>query len=451
MFKKRAVLAIIVSIIIIVSTTFGTLMFLDRRDYRIFLSNQYQRNLYDVISNVEALQVALSKATITASPRQSLILFSEIWRLSSTAQDKLNALPISHIAISQTSKYLSQVADFGYTLLKVNNNGGKISEAEWSNVDKLRDYAGYLSTQLHQLEQELSEGKVEWGEIKRRASSLFQRADQNSVDVKFQSIAQEMQQYPTLIYDGPFSENILNIKPKILSQPEISIDKAKETAQNVIGKDVVESISVYSDKSGETVPSYALSVKRKGSKNPDINIDISKNGGQIVFLLDERDIKETKIDIKTAIQHGTSFLENMGYKGMIPTYTLKYDNIVIVNYVLLQNKVVVYPDQIKLKIALDNGSIVGVEAQHYLVAHETRTIPKPKITPEKAAKNVSQKLSIDNIRLSIIPMESTREVLCYEFYGNYNGEKYIVYINAVDGTEERILKVLETPNGELTM
>jgi germination protein YpeB len=230
MFKKRAVLAIIVSLIVIVSTTFGTLMFLDRRDYRIFLSNQYQRNLYDVISNVEALQVALSKATVTASPKQSLLLFSEIWRLSSSAQDKLNALPVSHNAISQTSKYLSQVADFGYTLLKVNNSGGKISDEEWSNVDKLRDYAGYLDTQLHQLEQELSEGKVEWGEIKSRASSIFQKADQNAVDVKFQSIAQEMQQYPTLIYDGPFSENTLNIKPKILSQPEISLDKAKEIA-----------------------------------------------------------------------------------------------------------------------------------------------------------------------------------------------------------------------------
>lgn len=451
MFKKRSILAIIVSLIVIGSTTFGTLMFLDRRDYRIYLSNQYQRNLYDVISNVEALQVDLSKATITASSKQSLILFTEIWRLSSTAQDKLNALPISHIAISQTSKYLSQVADFAYTLLKVDNSGGKVSDEQWSNVDKLKDYAGYLDIQLHQIEKDISEGKVEWSEIKNRASSIFQKANQNSVDVKFEAIAKELQQYPTLIYDGPFSENTLNIKPKILSQPEMSIENAKKVAKKVIGNDKVESISVYSDKTGEKVPVYAFSITRKGTKKPDTYIDVSKNGGQIVYFLDEREVKESKIDIKTAIKYGTVFLDKQGYKGMIPTYTLKYDNIALVCYVLVQNKVVIYPDQIKLKIALDNGEIVGVEAQHYLIAHDNRTIQKPKITAQQALKSLSNKLNIENIRLSIIPMDSSKEVFCYEFYGNYNGEKYIVYINALDKTEERILKVLQTPNGELTM
>lgn len=43
MFNKRSFLAIIVSIIIVFTTTFGMLMYLDRRDYRIFLGNQYQK------------------------------------------------------------------------------------------------------------------------------------------------------------------------------------------------------------------------------------------------------------------------------------------------------------------------------------------------------------------------------------------------------------------------
>jgi spore germination protein len=40
---------------------------------------------------------------------------------------------------------------------------------------------------------------------------------------------------------------------------------------------------------------------------------------------------------------------------MIPTYSLRYDNIAVINYVYTEDKVVIYPDQIKLKIALDNG------------------------------------------------------------------------------------------------
>lgn len=451
MFKKRSVLAIIVSIIVVGTSTFGTLMYLDRRDYRNYLQNQYQRNLYDLTANVESLQVSLSKVSVTASPKQSLLLFGEIWRVASSAQDKLNALPITHVAISETSKFLSQVADFSFALLRANNQGTSISDAEWSNVEKLRDYSGYLRTQLAALEREVADGRINWGEIKHEGREIFMKTAQNPVDLKFKTIADEMQQYPTLIYDGPFSENVLNIKPRVLKEGEISLEKAKEIAGNIIGKDKVESISVYSDKTGETIPSYALSAKIKGRKNEDVNIDISKNGGKIVYMLDPRVIPNAKLDMKAASERGIKYLSSLGYNDMIPSYSLKYDNVAVINYIYVKDKVVVYPDQIKLKIALDNGDIVGIESQHYLIAHEDRQIQKPRISVQDAQKNVSKKLDIKNIRLSVIPMESRREVLCYEFYGDYEGEKYIVYINALDGTEERILKILETENGELTM
>ncbi|MDF2671878.1 MAG: ypeB, partial [Clostridiales bacterium] len=145
MFKKRAFLAIVVSVMIAGTSTFGTLMYLDRRDYRNYLENQYSRNLYDLISDVENLQVALSKVEIAGSPKRSLLLFSDIWKDANTAQFKLNSLPISHVAISQTSKFLSQVGDFCYALLKATNSGETLSQTEWTNVTKLRDYAGYLT------------------------------------------------------------------------------------------------------------------------------------------------------------------------------------------------------------------------------------------------------------------------------------------------------------------
>lgn len=450
MFKKRALLAIVVSIIIAGTSTFGTLMYLDRRDYRNFLQNQYLRNLYDLISDVENIQVSLSKVRIAGSKR-SLLLFGEIWKDSSTAQYKLNALPVSHAAIFNTSKFLSQVGDFCYTLLKASNKGETLSETELNNVEKLKDYAGYLSLQLHQLEQEVEEGNLRWGDLKQGANRVSKVQANDPIDLKFQQIAEEMQQYPTLIYDGPFAENTLNIKPKVLSESQITLDQAKKSAAQILGTDRVDGMSIYSDKTGETIPSYALSVKMKGRKDGNVNIDISKNGGKVIYMLDSRDVGKEKINVKDAITLGTKFMDRIGYNDMVPSYALKYDSVAVINYVHVVDKVIIYPDQIKLKVALDNGDIIGIESRQYLTAHGSRTLAKPKISVKDAKTNISKKLNITNIRLAVIPMESTREVLCYEFYGEYGGEKYIVYINAVDGSEERILKVLETPNGELTM
>ncbi|TDT62349.1 germination protein YpeB [Fonticella tunisiensis] len=451
MFKKRAVLAIIVSIIIAGSTTFGTLMYLESRDYRNVLQSQYERSLYNLVSDVEQIQVSMSKIPVSASQKQSLLMFADVWRQANAAQERLNSLPISNAALQDVSKYLSQVGDFCYALLKAANRGESLTQTEWNNFDKLKSYSQYLSTQIHALEQDVSQGRMDWGEIRTAGKEIFEKRLQNSVETKFEQIAESMQKYPTLIYDGPFSENVLNIKPRVLSEKEISLGKAKEIAANILGKDKVESISQYSDKKGERIPAYALSVKMKGRRDGEVNIDISKNGGHVVYMLDSRDVNEDKIGMKAAVERGRKFLESIGYRDMIPTFSLKYDSTALVNYVYVDGKHVVYPDQIKLKIALDNGDIVGIESQHYLIAHYDRDIPNPRITPEEARKNVSQKLNIRNVRLAVIPMESLREVYCYEFYGDYDGEKYIVYINSQDGNEERILKIMDTPNGELTM
>ena len=451
MFKKRAVLAIIVSIIIAGSTTFGTLMYLESRDYRNVLQSQYERSLYNLVSDVEQIQVSMSKIPVSASQKQSLLMFADVWRQANAAQERLNSLPISNAALQDVSKYLSQVGDFCYALLKAANRGESLTQSEWNNFDKLKNYSQYLSTQIHALEQDVSQGRMDWGEIRTAGREIFEKKLQNSVETKFEQIAESMQKYPTLIYDGPFSENVLNIKPRVLSEKEISLDKAKEIAANILGKDKVESISQYSDKKGERIPAYALSVKMKGRRDGEVNIDISKNGGHVVYMLDSRDVNGDKIGMKEAVERGRKFLESIGYKDMIPTFSLKYDSTALVNYVYVDGNHVVYPDQIKLKIALDNGDIVGIESQHYLIAHYDRDIPNPRITPEEARKNVSQKLNIRNVRLAVIPMESLREVYCYEFYGDYDGEKYIVYINSQDGNEERILKIMDTPNGELTM
>jgi spore germination protein len=451
MFKKRSLLAIIVAVIVTGSVTFGTVMYNENRLYRNYLQAQFQRSLYNLITDVENMQVALSKTSVTASPKQSLLLFGEISREASTAQERLNALPIAHNAVAQTSKFLAQVGDFSYALLKSNNRGEGLSDGDWTNVEKLRDFAGYLTIQLQDLENEIAAGNINWGEVKNERLQFIEKDLNSPMDIKFENISEQMQEYPTLIYDGPFAENVLNIKPKILSEEEISLDKAKEIATELVGKDEVQSISLYSDKSGGSIPVYALSVDIKGREEGNVNIDISKNGGKPVYMLDSREVSKGKISVKEAINIGKKYLEKNGYKDMIPSFSLRYDNVAVINYIYVQDKVVIYPDQIKLKVALDNGDIVGIESQHYLTAHTSRTIQKPRITSDEARKNVSQRLEVKNIRLTIIPMESRREVFCYEFYGKHNGEDYIVYINAMDGTEERILKVLETPNGELTM
>lgn len=130
---------------------------------------------------------------------------------------------------------------------------------------------------------------------------------------------------------------------------------------------------------------------------------------------------------------------------------MKADGSVQFNFVPVQDEVYLYPDIVKVKVALDNGDIIGFDATAYYMNHTERKLEKPKLTEKEAEQKVNKNLKIEGRKLTLIPLESGKEVLAYEFKGTYKGDTFYVYINALNGNEEKILKVIKTEHGDLTM
>ncbi|WP_138205947.1 germination protein YpeB [Haloimpatiens lingqiaonensis] len=451
--RKRMIYTIISTFIVVFSTTFAILMTLERTDYRNYLQGEYSKNMYQLINSVQNIRTNLGKSSIVGSKEQSMVVFSEIFRHTSIANDKLHSMPIQQQDMDKTSRFLSQVGDFCYTLTKNISEGKELTDKDYENIDLLELESYELEQRLARVVDEINEGKVKWGEIRKKTSGVLAKSDtENAISTKFTNIQKQIVQYPALIYDGPFSDNLMEIKPKVYKEKKISADKAKNYVVEIIGKDKIQNINLKGEENKVNIDSYRFEADIKGDKNRNIICEVSKNGGRIVYLLDNKNVGKDKINIDKAVEYGKNFLEKSGYKNMEPSYTLKYDSTALINYVYKQGDVTVYPDQIKLKIALDNGDIIGIESEKYLISHEEgRKIPKPKISLEEARKKVGKRLAVDSTRLAIIPTETNKEVLCYEFKGNYKDKQFIVYINALTGYEERIIQIINTPNGNLTI
>lgn len=450
--KKRMIYTAVVTLIVVFSSTFAILMTLERTDYRNYLQGEYSKNMYDLINAVQNVRVDLGKASIVGSKEQSIVVFEDIFRYSSMANDKLNSLPISDEITGNTNKFLSQVGDFCYTLGKVSSEGRQLTEEDYKTIDRLKNESFSLEQQLKRVSDEVNEGNIKWGEIRKKTSKVLANSKQEPISEKFQSIQKQVTQYPALIYDGPFSDNVLEINPKINSQKQVSQKEAEEIVRNIIGKNKIQSIELKTNSGKQKIAAYRFSATIKGRDDKKVTCEISKNGGRVLYLIDDRNINRTTIDAKKAIDIGNKYLVSIGYKNMMPTYTLNYGDVVVINYVYNEKNVVIYPDQIKLKIALDDGGIVGIESEKYLVSHEeNRNIPSPKITENKARERVGKRLNIKSVRLAIIPTDTNKEVLCYEFSGSYKEDNFIVYIDATTGYEQRIVQIINTPNGQLTM
>ena len=162
-------------------------------------------------------------------------------------------------------------------------------------------------------------------------------------------------------------------------------------------------------------------------------------------------MSDKKISENDAIDKGKEFLKNNNIGSMKETYYLTNENILTINYAYYQDETIIYPDLIKVKVALDNGEVLGIEATNYLNNHiEKRDLGNYKISSDEAKKMVSPKVQIASIDKAVIPTEYNTEINCYEIKGKIEDNDFLLFINGETGEEEDILMVVNTPNGTLT-
>lgn len=130
-----------------------------------------------------------------------------------------------------------------------------------------------------------------------------------------------------------------------------------------------------------------------------------------------REINEENISQEEAVNIGKNFLLEKGYNSMKETYYLNQNGCLVINYAYSENDVIMYPDLIKVKVALDNGEILGMESAGYLNCHTQREKLKGTITADKAKEKINKRLEILSQNLAIIPTKYNTEILCWEFKG----------------------------------
>ena len=126
------------------------------------------------------------------------------------------------------------------------------------------------------------------------------------------------------------------------------------------------------------------------------------------------------------------------------------ENTITISFAAVQEDVICYPDLIKVKVALDNGEILMVEANGYIF-NNTRRVINPVNDESKAKEKINPNLNLENTRLAFIPTESKDEVLCYGFLGSIEDKRFLVYINADTLVTEKIYILLDTSGGTLAI
>ena len=446
--NKAYIIAAIVVFIVVVGGLISVIVN-NKNETKTASQNTYNMAFYEVVDYVQNVETYLAKSLISSTPEHGAETLTNVWREANLAQAYLSQLPIESQELANTEKFLNQVSDYRYSLSRKNIYNESLSDEDLKNLKDLHKYSIELENTLNQLSDDINSGRIKWDELTNKGTTAFaQQVSTSSMD-GFSNLEENFHQYSGLIYDGAFSEHLTNGEKKGLTGDDIDEDIAKQKAIDFIGKDNVQNIESLGFSENATIPEYNFSVKTNSENS--ISISISKKGGHIVYMNSNRDVNSEIISQEEANVKGKEFLNNHGFMNMKETYYLKQDGIVTINYAYVQNDVVVYSDLIKVKVALDNGEVLGIETTGYLNNHTQRDTSNVKISKESAKKTLNKDLQIASDGLAIIPTEFKTEILCYEFKGKVDDKEFLVYINAENGREEDILIITNTPNGTLTM
>lgn len=421
------------------------------KNMQIKIENNYNRAFHELVDYVDDIDTLLQKSMLVSTPSQMAAISGELFRETSAAKACLGQLPVSEVQLENTEKFLSQVGDYTYVLSQNVINNGAISENDYNNLNSLGKYASTLNGALLSMQTDIYDGKISFGKVESEMNAHLSTVASaaGSILSDFEGVEKEFQEYPSLIYDGPFSEHIEKIQPVMFeNKKDISKEAALSVAKKFLG-DKGRNLVYETESANNIFPSYSF-VAQNDNGNV-INIAITKKGGFPVYFTENRETGEEKLELSEAVQKAREFLYNRGYVSLKESYYEKSNGIATVNFAYEQGGVICYSDLIKVKVALDNGEILGTEMHGYIMNHKYRDFPAATLSESDARSKINPHLSVEKSNMALIPKDGETEKLCYEFTGTHNGRHFIIYINAQNGREEEIMMLIESENGVLTM
>ncbi|MEG2014267.1 MAG: germination protein YpeB, partial [Clostridia bacterium] len=385
----------------------------DENYYKRELENTYERNLYSIVDGLQNIECNLAKLSVTNNDSNAKAYLVKVVGESCAVSEELNNLP-SGISenILKTEKFVNQLNDYALYLCKKDS----VTVADKVNLRAMQTTAGRLCAQMRTFVTE---------DTAMFMTNSMRLDGSNGFSDSINDIKENMFDYPQLIYDGPFSDNTKNV----------TIDN--KTTMPI--KDIETKLKGYfADYNVKSVKAEGV-VSNKATVNM-FNVSTEIGEFTVFCSLDGRvaeingyttgtkynKTKEECIDICE------KFATKLGYDVKGVWVSRSGEDVTYVNLAPIVNGTIMYTDLVEMSVDRSSGMVISVNSYAYLSNHKDRKVTALQTEKDARAK-VNADIVVKESNLALIK-KGEKEVLCYEFCGESNGEQYFIYISAEDLT-----------------
>ncbi|REK77277.1 germination protein YpeB [Paenibacillus paeoniae] len=429
----------LVAVLLIGAVYWGYQEHQDKNAILIKAENQYQRAFHDLTFHVEKLhdQLGNTLAVHTASTGSHRKALVNVWKLTGQAQNEVSQLPLSYLPFTEAEDFLSHISNFAYKTSVRDLTKQPLTDGEFKTLQTLYEKSDEIAKDLHRMQQDVLKNNLRWMDVEVAIASDA-KAGGNTIVDGLRSVEGKVDGYPDMDWGPSVSSLYQKRTMKMLSGNKVSSEEIQKKAAELLGISH-SGVTVQDNGKGTDYESYTA-VAFQDDDSRKVQLDFTPQG-VITSLMKTRELADHKISFEKAKASADQFLEKHGFKDMRAVTYDRYQNAGTFTYVSSQNGVLIYPDKLTVKVALDNGETVGLQANDYVYEHRDRELPTPIMSKEEAKKTINPGLKVTKEQLALIDGDMGEEVLCYEYTGSMNGTIYRIYINAESGVEEKVEKM----------
>ena len=363
-------------------------------------------------SELETLTLSLDKLQVTTSLRQTAALLHQCALSADRVQQALAELPDAQNQRSTILAYLSRLSALTRSCLADLAESAEMAEDSRVSLIGMAGGLRLLLAEMALAQQDLLQGA--------KISAL------PATNLSAPPTAQELAKY------------------KALPSKEISAGEAMQIAKEFVGLQRVTSVAHAPDTSG-ALPAYGVTVQ-----TPDVqlNLEVTRRGGKVLLMVPETASFSSSKSVEECTAAALEFLKSRGFAAMETPYYQVYDGLCVLTCVYVQNGVLVWPDRVLVQVRMDTAEVVGLEARSYWQNHIPRRMQSPLLTEAEARSAISSEVAVDNARLCLLPY-SGQERLCWQFTVSQEEEQYIVFIDAMNGSELLLEKLMQLEQGQV--
>lgn len=327
------------------------------------LNAQYAQQMSEASQKLEELDEAVNKTLLFQESEGFTEAKDDVWRLSNDIKTSVGSLPIDRGFSNTWMNYLGRLGNFA-------------KEANPSTQEEFVDAMQKASLNLREMadDWQVATRDVMQGDL--TVEGWRNQLDSVESSADWDGMRETVQQYTETDFPLTASESDALKKKELqkLTDEKITKYEALDRFKTLFPKVKETSLAVETSAQGAPYPFYHI----RFAYNQSIGyMDMTEKGGHILSFLVERSFDDEERPYEELEESATTFLQQAAYDDLVLEEARENDT--VWHFVFVRQdptyNAKVFSDTIHVKVAKDNGDIVGLNAMEYIQQTEIEEQP----------------------------------------------------------------------------